>query len=230
MRILKSRLRVTAAPLVILALTLAGCHMGQQDPVNGLISHTFDSANWQQIPRPIKNQVESITFVHTVTFDSSGTALSANEVARLHEFLQKSGIHNGARIEIDGPRDQGGYHDPLTTDRLTAIESELARIGLRGEVPLRPVISLAKPDSAVAVTVTRAMVIPPDCGAPQPGHATRPDYVYSCSNTANLGMMIADPLDLERGRALGASDGQALAPAIQRYRAGQTKPLSASGL
>ncbi len=45
------------------------------------------------------------------------------------------------------------------------------------------------------------MVILPDCSAPQPPFATRPAYIYSCANAAALGLMIADPVDLARGRA-----------------------------
>lgn len=219
--------RLTTLSVVLAGLALGGCHIEeiQNNPIDVVNSHSFDVANWRQRPRTIDNQVEEITLVHTINFTSGDSELSEVELSELLKFLQESGVHDGARIEIDGPRDQGGYHDPLTAARMSAIEAELSSIGLRSQVPSRPITSLAKPEEAIAVTVSRAMVILPDCNTPQPEFALRPRAKFSCSNAAALGMMIADPLDLERGRATGPADGQASSVSIQRYRAGKTKPL-----
>jgi type IV pilus biogenesis protein CpaD/CtpE len=46
----------------------------------------------------------------------------------------------------------------------------------------------------------------------------RPEYNYGCSTTAALGMMVANPLDLERGRNEGAADGERAAKVIELYR------------
>lgn len=46
----------------------------------------------------------------------------------------------------------------------------------------------------------------------------RPQYNYNCSNTAALGMMVANPLDLERGRNEGPADGERAAKVIELYR------------
>ncbi len=205
-------------------VALSACHVdpNKQNPIELVTSHTFDHANWQQIPGAVENQVEPITFVHSVGFEPGETEVSEGELGRLLAFLQESGVHEGARIEIDGPRSQGGYFDPVTAARVAEIEAELSGIGLRSQIPARPITSLLRPEGAIAVSVTRAVVILPDCSAPQPDFATRPAYTYSCSNTALLGMMIADPLDLERGRNEGAADGEAAAKVIQLYR--QRKP------
>ncbi|MFQ6017105.1 MAG: CpaD family pilus assembly lipoprotein [Kiloniellaceae bacterium] len=231
MRDLNLKGRIAALALLLAAGTLAGCHLqpAPESPVDAVNSHLFDSANWQQMPRPIESQVEPITLVHTVQFDADETELDEAELAALIQFLEEGGVHDGARIEIDGPRDAGGYHDPLTAARLAAVEGELASIGLRSEVPTRPRALLAKPDDRIAVTVTRAMVILPDCSAPQPPFATRPAYAYTCANAATLGLMIADPVDLARGRATGPADGEAATLSIRRYRAGKTTPLRIEG-
>jgi pilus biogenesis lipoprotein CpaD len=199
---------------------LGACHVdpNTQNPVDLVTSHTFDHANWQQIPGELKHQVEPITFTHSVNFGPGETELNEAELTGLLAFLQESGVHQGARIEIDGPRSQGGYFDPVTAARVSGIETELSSIGLRSQVPVRPTTSLLRPEDAIAVSVTRAVVILPDCSTPQPAFATRPTYSYSCSNTAALGMMIANPLDLERGRAEGPADGQPAARVIQLYR------------
>lgn len=220
--------RLTRLALLAAAVTLAGCHMAQvpDNPIDQVNSHVFDSANWQQLPRPMRNQVEPISLVHTVSFDAEEIQLGAQELARLAEFLEQAGVGDGARIEIDGPRDVGGYHDPVTKARFAAIEAELTRIGLRSVVPARPRALLGKPEDRIAVTVTRAMVIPPDCDPGQPGFATRPDFSFSCSSAAILGQMIADPVDLEQGRALGPADAESSTLAIRRFRAGAPRPIN----
>jgi pilus biogenesis lipoprotein CpaD len=215
----KARLARLFPAFGIVAL-LGACHIdpNTQNPISLFTSHTVDSANWQQIPARVVNQVEPITFVHTANFDAGETELNEAESGRLLAFLQGSGVHQGARIEIDGPRGGGGYFDPLTAARVAEIEAELSAIGLRSEIPIRPTTSLLRPDDAIAVSVTRAVVVVPDCSAPQPEQAMRPAYNFNCSNTAALGMMVAKPLDLERGRSEGAADGEAAARVIELYR------------
>lgn len=223
----KTRFAKLSILLTGAGLLLAGCHVseGQSNPIEAFNSHTFDHANWRQRPPFMDSQVEEITVVHQVSFQPGESQLPAGELDQLLEFLQQSGVHQGARIEIDGPRDKTGYHDTLTVERLSAIETEITRLGLRSEVPVRPITTLAKPEEAVAVTVTRAMVIQPDCSTPQPGFATRPAAVFSCTTSATLGQMIADPVDLVRGRATGPAEAAATGGSIRRYRAGKTKAL-----
>jgi pilus assembly protein CpaD len=209
------------APLAA-AAALTACHVPveTQDPVQLVSSHSFDHANWQQRPAPIESTAETITVLHTVRFTGQDTALGEAAREQLRAFLRDSAVHEGARIEIDGPRTKGGYHDVTTAARIAEIEAELAGLGLRSEVPARPITLLSKPEDAIAVTVSRAMVILPDCRTTPPPPSTRPDYYPSCTTAANLGLMVADPLDLERGRALGPADGHASVLSIQRYRAG----------
>lgn len=208
---------------------LGACHVDPDTQTAGetFRSHTVDSANWQQIPARVVNQVEPITFVHTANFAASETELNPRESDRLLAFLRNSGVHQGARIEIDGPRGGGGYFDPVTAARVADIEAALTSIGLRSEIPARPTTSLLRPEDSIAVSVTRAVVVLPDCNVPQPESAMRPQYTYDCSNTAALGMMVANPLDLERGRNEGAADGERAAKVIELYRLRQ--PTGYSG-
>ncbi len=217
----KSTARLAKLFPVLGLVILGACHIdpNTQNPISLVTSHTFDHANWQQIPGSLENQVESITFTHSVDFGAGETDLNEAELTGLLAFLQRSGVHQGARIEIDGPRSQGGYFDPVTAARVSGIEAELSSIGLRSQGPARPTTSLLRPDDAIAISVTRAVVILPDCDTPQPDFATRPAYTYSCTNTAVLGMMVANPLDLERGRPEGPADGQPAAKVIEMYRA-----------
>lgn len=218
----RTRLAV-ALPLVL----LAACHIEttRDNPIEVVTSHSFDSANWQQGSPVIEPQVEPITLVHVLNFDSGNSRLSEEELDGLRVFLQKSGVHDGARIEVDGPRVPGGYLDPLTKIRIEEIRAQLADLGLSSQVPVRAMTLLAKPEGSIAVTVTRAMVIPPDCSAPQPGFATRPEATWSCANAANFGNMIADPADLASGRTPGPADGEAMALGVKTYRENKVKEL-----
>jgi pilus biogenesis lipoprotein CpaD len=222
---MKSKARLAKLIPILGVVVLGACHVdpNTQDPIELVTSHTFDHANWQQIPATVENQVEPITFVHSVNFGAGETEMSEAELGRLLAFLQTSGVHKGARIEIDGPRSQGGYFDPVTAARVAEIEAELSGIGLRSQVPVRPNTTLLKPEGAISVNVTRAVVVLPDCSASQPGPATRPQYTYTCSNSALLGMMVADPLDLERGRHEGPIDSEFAAKRVQRYREREPK-------
>lgn len=207
-----------AAMLPLLAL--AGCHIeqAQNNPVEVVIQHSFDHANWQQSNAAIETQVEPITLVHVLNFKPGDDKLSDKELNSLQEFLRKNGGLDGARIEVDGPRLSGEYFDALTKARVEEIRAELSGLGFHSQIPEKPVTLLAKPPEGIAVTVTRAMIIPPDCFTPQPEFATRPDYSWSCVNAANLGQMIADPVDLVRGRTLSPADGETAAKSIEIYR------------
>ena len=232
MRDLKSLTGLTKVSAALaVAGVLAGCSADQpnETPVDAVLRTTFDHANWQQRPPTVRNAVEPITVVHSVGFGSGQTGLSDQERNALFGFLEDNGIHEGARIEIDGPRIDG-YHDPATAARLRAIQSELRRVGIESQIAVRPITSLARPENDVVVTLTRAMVIPPDCSAPQPEFATRPDYTYGCATAAMHGRMVADPVDLVRGSNPGPADGEASTLSIQRYRKGETKPLNGEGI
>ncbi len=207
---------------------LGACHVdpNTQNPVSLFTSHTVDHANWQQVPAKVRTGVEPVTFVHAANFEPGETELNEAELNRLLAFLQTSGIHQGARIEIDGPRAGGGYFDPVTAARVAAIEAELSAIGLRSEIPVRPNTTLLRPDDAIAVSVTRAVAVLPDCSAPQPEAAMRPQYNFSCSTAAALGMMVASPVDLKTGRSEGAADGETAARVIQLYRLRQPSGYS----
>jgi len=68
---------------------------------------------------------------------------------------------------------------------------------------------------------------------PSPGDlvGARPD---GCFNLVNLGNMLADPRDIERGRELAPADGERAAAVIGDYQAGKPKgaaaPAAAAGM
>ena len=109
---MKSKARLARLfPVFGIVAVLGACHVdpNTQDPISLFTSHTVDHANWQQIPAKVQTLVEPVTFVHTTNFEAGETELNEAELNRLLAFLQTSGVHQGARIEIDGPRPGGGY-------------------------------------------------------------------------------------------------------------------------
>ena len=73
----------------------------------------------------------------------------------------------------------------------------------------------------------RSIVLPPSCADwSQPSAsnpANHPTGALGCANAFNLGLMVAEPGDLVRGREAGAADGEAATLAIQRYRKGEIR-------
>lgn len=225
----RKHIRSARLAVVLPVMVLAGCNLeqGQDNPLQAVATHTIDSANWQQGTSIIKTQVEQITLVHLLNFAPGESGMNDQELAGLREFLEKNGVPDGARIEVDGPRAPGGYFDPLTKARVEEIRAELSGLGLRSQIPAKQVTLLAKPPEGIAVTVTRAMVIPPDCSTSQPEFASRPENPWSCSNAANLGRMVANPVDLVRGQALSPADGERSASGVELYRQRKIEDLTA---
>jgi pilus assembly protein CpaD len=78
--------------------------------------------------------------------------------------------------------------------------------------------------------VERYVVTPPDCPnwtkSQNEDHENAQTSNFGCANLSNLGLMVADPRDLVIARQLGPASAAHASMAIQRYRNGQTSPLS----
>ena len=224
-----TRARFRLLPAVALSAALGGCFLNPDAmPPNKTrdIDQLYHSLMRLQ-PAIVEPQVETITMLHKVDFGFGEDGLSEGESDRLLKFILQSGADDRSRISIDGPRKAGGQFDILTRARIAAIESNLLEAGVETSVSPRPVDSLSKPHDAVIVTVTRAMIIEPDCEVPKTIYGPRPTHVWSCSSAVALGRMVEDPRDLERGRALDDADAETLAAGIERYRTDKVKQLEA---
>jgi len=209
-----------------LAGTLGGCALNPDaGPESDTVpEHRLYHSLIRLQPPLIEPQVETVTMTYTVRFPDGEAKLDADELARLNAFLRDNNALE-ARVEIDGPRDAAGYHDGLTAARLEALNEVLYRFGISAVVPDRTQPSLTRPEDATVVTLTRAMVIEPDCSTPKTIYGPRPTHIWGCSSATILGRMVVDPLDLERGRQIGPADGEAAAQSIQRYREDKVKEL-----
>ncbi|MBK8907622.1 MAG: hypothetical protein IPM60_06885 [Rhodospirillales bacterium] len=209
----RTLLRVATAAALIMGVTgLAAC------------SSTDGSPELRVARQPIPKQVG---FHHTVSFAPNSATLSRTEQERLRAFV--------AALEPD-------YGDTLlvTTDATSPLGDRRARIIAAALRPAEiPIYQRAAADPApgastqsagsVTVTLRRTMVELPACPDFSDGWTAvfnnQPHSNWSCATATNLGLMVANPADLARGRDLTPADGQRLAGSIKRYREGETKPL-----
>ena len=83
--------------------------------------------------------------------------------------------------------------------------------------------------SVVVIIVERFVVIPPSCSnfSTKIGDATQAysPSNHGCSTEANLGMMVANPIDLMKGRSREAYDGTVMAAGVNRYQNDKVKDI-----
>jgi pilus assembly protein CpaD len=171
---------------------------------------------------PKNNRVVAVRNEHVVRFAGNSSALDAQETARLARFLGSNRGESGAVIAV-GPGTSGA----VNAGRERAVRDALVTRGYR---PV-DVVYVASADALnqVTVSVASTVVVTPRC----PDYSKPTEYNYSntphsnhgCANTHNLGVMVADPADLIRGRDEGGQDGSGSVLAIQRYRVGKVTPL-----
>ncbi len=226
----RPRLHLRRLGTALAVLALAGCTTGElTDKPTSWLREAITTGKWKPVPRSPKNDVEVVTIEHVVDFRSGETAIGPTTMRELRDFLSRSNVNGADRVTLHGPRRDLGSHDPVTRERLEVLQSELNEMGIASSVPSGERLAPAASD-AIAVLVTRAVVIPPDCEQELPARGYRPVWVVGCATNANFGQMVYDPLDLLEGRGMEGADGEARALAIQRYRENETTPLDTSSI
>src|SRR3546814_14475348 len=93
----------------------------------------------------------------------------------------------------------------MALQRLESVRAALAARGHESALADSAAARVAAlADNEVGLTISRIMAVLPDCRQPQPLAPERPEFTgaFGCTTAYNLGVMIADPADLERGREL----------------------------
>jgi len=156
------------------------------------------------------------------------TALTRAQIDGLNRFLAANGEADGDHIEIRTATLAGPGRNAAIADALRG--SFLAG----GYVPSRvEIIEVPGYGDVVEVVIQRYTVILPDCThdiARDAGIMEWSDEPVDirklgCSNEYNFGLMLADPRDLDGGRALGNSAGYKEVGAVLRYRSDKVKEL-----
>lgn len=188
-----------------IAIAVAGCGLDKPPPT-------------EVAPQKNRVQVERMLYRHLVDFAGNSSEPTAGEREALRRFLQETGADRDATVVVTAT------DDPLAQQRRRVILRLLRGMGFRPR-PEDPLLD-PRPETGgdVLVRVASYHAIPPDC----PDHSrTRigdyynlPTSNFGCATTRNLGLMVANPRDLLRGRDLAPADAERHAWTVERYRSG----------
>lgn len=204
----------------VAALVLAGCANDEPRRI------TF--ATWKQAAPVPQAQLAEVPTHHAVVFPAAGAELSDTEREAMAMFLQRNRIAPGSRVTLSAPMPSSGDAG-LLGSRIAAVRSALAELGYYSAA-LPPGTSAGSqlPADTIMVTARVLSVAAVAC----PGYNTpvqldlehRPVLSPGCAQAVNLGLMVADPLDLQGQATLAPADGAAVLPSVDRYRTGQVYP------
>ena len=217
----------------ILGLGLAAC-AGGVGPI--------DRLGWIEASSPKRLEVDQATYRHSVYFETDRAELTGAQRDRLLAFLASAQPADGDVLRIEGHADERAtdlYNLELASRRIQTVASFLREQGYGGvEVTTAaygeaaPAVAGAGPDAwqrnrRAELILERHLVTLPACPdwSRQSGtdFANLPHSNHGCATQSNLGLMIAEPRDLVRGRGLAPADGTHQAEAILRYRTDKVK-------
>lgn len=213
-RIFIPQSRLLNAPVLLLAVLL----------MTVVTACAPEMSHWSPEQNVKRNDVRWITFQHHVSFAHKGTKLDEAERARLQHFLNRHEAGYGDRI-LFGSRGirATGTDVRRASRREAAVAAELRRLELpTGLLPETPTGETW--DGRIKIVLGRYIVIPPDCPdwtkRADGDSANRRSSNFGCASAVNLGLMVADPGDLVRGRSAGPADGATGARRYKSYREG----------
>ncbi len=214
---MNAKLNKAARATVLLGLAigvLGGCANKTAQDYNPLIV-----GQWRQMPPRPENRVEAVRLEHIVAFRPNAIRLDDAERDRLVRFARNGDLNLRDQIELHALPTFDGDYDPTTAARLDVLRGEFDQLGLPSDVAPSNGPGAKGGIDQIAVVVRRAAIIPPECQSEQePWAGQRPDYEFGCADIAAIGLMVADPHDLARGRQINPPDGEVAASAIERYR------------
>ncbi|MBX9786119.1 MAG: CpaD family pilus assembly protein [Alphaproteobacteria bacterium] len=184
--------------------------------------------DWTPAESPKENKVERTTLYHKIHYFSKDNAFSEMERNSLARFL-KANAEPPSSVSVILEENDGH-----SKKRIKDIQRELVKHGIAYDMITvepteRGLKSTTSSSSGVNLVLEKYLVIPPSCADfSQPiGDARQAQAPsnFGCATVANLGMMVANPRDLIRGRSLGASDGTVIAAGVDRYRKDNIKEL-----
>lgn len=232
----RSRLPLHLSGLTALSIALAACMMPE--------AGTNPNLGWLEASSPKSLEVERAQYRHTIHFATDQADLTAAERERLLTFLRTVVPTRQDTLMIEGHADERAtdlYNLELASRRITSVGDFLGEHGL-GRIPIQTsafgeqVPAVAGSDSAswqqnrrVELVLERHLVELPPCPdwSRESGldYSNLPGSNFGCATQTNLGLMVANPGDLVRGRKLAPASGIHAADGIVRYRTGQVVEL-----
>jgi pilus biogenesis lipoprotein CpaD len=221
--------------LSVLGLGLGACtsNLGPQS-----------NLGWIEASSPKQLEVDRAEYRHSIYFPTDSSVFPAQERARLLTFLETVQPSGRDSIRLEGHADERAseqYNLELAANRAERVEGFLREAGMGdlnitavafGEaVPAVPSTGPAawSMNRRVELVLERYLVTLPACPdwSRQSGtdFSNLPHSNFGCATETNLGLMVAEPKDLVRGRALAPADGVHQAEGIVRYRTGKVVEL-----
>jgi pilus assembly protein CpaD len=225
--------------LFCLALIIGGCagdpeRSPEAQAVADVVNVVFHHGKWRQVPATPESQTETIVFEQRVGFGSSTALLDRSGMSAIDRLIREADPAPGSliRLSVAGSQDGTAAFDRMTLQRLESVRIALSNRGYESALADSAVARVAAlQDDEVGLTVVKVMAILPDCNQPQPLAPDTPRFErgFGCSDAYNLGVMIADPADLARGRPLEPADAERASLSVLRYRIGEEEPIIKEG-
>ena len=179
-------------------------------------------ADWSPAQTNNELQVQWITHEHSVNFANPASGLTRQEMRGLDRFLSEIELRPSDRLFVDvGP--QSG--EVVSDSRVGVINDQL-RIYVPGAHAMA-ITGEKGTNRQIRLIVGRYVVLPPNCpDLSRPSNnntGNHNDSNFGCSTQRNLGLMVADPGDLIRGRTLGPADAEMLTKTFRESRAGEVQ-------
>ncbi|MEZ5932173.1 MAG: CpaD family pilus assembly lipoprotein [Alphaproteobacteria bacterium] len=228
-----------ALRLSCLALTtfaLAACAPGSAD-MNA-------ATGWLEAGSPKALEVDRAQYRHTVYFATDRDDIVGSEQDRLIAFLRAVQPSTNDSIRIEGHADERAtdlYNLDLASRRMDTVgrflndhgidrlEMQSSSFGERAPAIEGSTEQAWRKNRRVEIVLERYLVTPPACPdwSRRSGvdFANNPHSNFGCATQSNLGLMIANPRDLVRGRELAPADAVHQANGIVRYREGEQPEL-----
>jgi pilus biogenesis lipoprotein CpaD len=228
------------APRPAVWLSVLGLGLGACTPNLGPQSNL----GWIEASSPKQLEVDRAEYRHSIYFPTDSSVFPTSERDRLLAFLETVQPSGRDSIRLEGHADERAtelYNLELAARRNERVETFLDEAGL-ADLPITtvalgealPAVPSTGPaawrlNRRVELVLERYLVTLPACPdwSRQSGtdFANQPHSNFGCATQTNLGLMVAEPKDLVRGRSLAPADGVHQAEGIVRYRTGKVVEL-----
>jgi len=180
------------------------------------------------VPAEAKANYVSLTArTERVAFEPGQTALGGDRLRDFRARMAPSVLGRGHLVLV-APDAPGDALSEARADWTMAALQGAGVSALRSAAPLSESATVETDPSGVTVEIQQARVEVPDCEPYPRALSARIDEEASrrplgCASTANLGLMVAQPVDLVRARSMGPADSAPAIKGIEKYRTGGAK-------
>ena len=146
---------------------------------------------------PIKNRVEMKTEAHLVTFEPGAVKLTKGEIENFRHKVNQRSMMAVDSVMIDMSKAMLN-----NSSRRQSLERMMKYMGYNGgNVRFQAGEGLERQQAVIHITFAEAVL--PDCPdwrkASNHNYSNTSQANFGCANETNLGLMVADPRDLQRG-------------------------------